>query len=55
MKIAIPKYQGGWGLKNIFMLSKARAEKNNWRLLQGARLWVHIIKDKYLAPNTIED
>jgi hypothetical protein len=37
-KITIPKSQGGWGLKNIFMFSKALAAKIVLRLLQGVGL-----------------
>jgi hypothetical protein len=33
--LALPKENGGWGLKNPFLFSKALATKNVWRLIQG--------------------
>jgi hypothetical protein len=53
--ITIPKSQGGRGLKNIFLFSKVLAAKIVWRLVQGFRLCAHVIKDKYIAPNSMED
>jgi hypothetical protein len=38
-KIEIPKSQGGWGLKNIFLFSKDLAAKTVWILIQVSRLW----------------
>jgi hypothetical protein len=54
-KLALPKSIGGWGLKNPFLFSKALATKNVWRLIQGTCLWVQVVRDKYIAPNTVED
>jgi hypothetical protein len=46
--IAIPKAQGGWGLKNIFIFSKDLSTKNVFQLIQVERLWEEVIRDKYL-------
>jgi hypothetical protein len=54
-KLVIPKSQGGWGLKNIFLFSKALVAKNVWRLIQGSGLWAQVIKDKYISPESIEE
>jgi hypothetical protein len=54
-RLAIPKSQGGWGLKNIFMFSKALATKNVWRLVQGFGLWAQVTKDKYISLDSIEE
>jgi len=54
-RIAIPKGLGGWGLKNIFLFSKALAAKGGWRLLKTDSLWSRVIKQKYLAEEGIED
>jgi hypothetical protein len=53
--LALPKAFGGWGLKNTFLFSKALAEKNVWRLIQGTGLWAHVVRAKYIAPNSMED
>jgi hypothetical protein len=39
-KNGTPKENGGWGLKILFLFSKALATKNVWRLVQGKGLWV---------------
>ena len=49
-RIAVPKGLGGWGLKDIFLFSKALAAKGGWRLLKSNSLWSRVIKQKYL-PN----
>jgi hypothetical protein len=49
------KIQGGWGIKNPFLFSKALVAKNVWHLLQGTGLWAQTIKDKYLPSSSIED
>jgi hypothetical protein len=49
-KMALPKANGGWGLKNTFLFSKALAAKNVWRLIQGTCLWVQVVREKYIAP-----
>jgi hypothetical protein len=38
-KIVVPKALGGWGLKNIFLFSKALAAKGGWRILNSTSLW----------------
>jgi hypothetical protein len=32
-RLAMPKYLGGWGLKNIFFFSKELVTKSVWRLI----------------------
>jgi len=54
-RTATPKGLGGWGLKNIFLFSKALAAKGGWRLLKTNSLWSRVIKQKYLAEESIED
>jgi len=54
-RIAVPKGLGGWGLKNIFLFSKALAAKGGWRLLKTNSLWTRVIKQKYLPEENIED
>jgi hypothetical protein len=49
-KIVKPKALGGWGLKNIFLFSKALAEKSVWRLITTTSLWTKVILLKYVAP-----
>jgi len=53
-KIARPKEGGGWGLKNIFIFSKALAAKVGWRLLSTSSLWQKVVVQKYIAPETVE-
>jgi len=53
-KIAIPKTLGGWGLKNMFLFSKALTPKSGWRLLKTTSLWTRVVFQKYIAPDTLE-
>jgi hypothetical protein len=53
-KIATPKALGGWGLKNIFYFSKALAAKGGWCLLNTTSLWTKVIRQKYIAPFSLE-
>jgi hypothetical protein len=53
--IALPKSLGGWGLKNIFLFSKSLAAKACWRLISDTNMWTHVIVQKYITPNSIED
>jgi len=53
-KIAQPKEKGGWGLKNIFLFSKALAAKAGWRLLATPSLWQKVMIQKYIAPESVE-
>jgi hypothetical protein len=46
--IAIPKENGGWGIRNIFWFAKSLAAKSCWRGLFGNSLWSQILKGKYL-------
>jgi hypothetical protein len=47
-RIVVPKALGGWGLKNIFLFSKALAEKGGWRLLNSSSLWTRVVVQKYI-------
>jgi hypothetical protein len=46
---------GRWGLRNLFLFSKALASKNVWHLVQGSGLLVQFIKEKYLALYSVEE
>jgi hypothetical protein len=46
--IARPKYLGGWGLRNIFLFSKALATNSLWRVLANDGIWHSVILGKYL-------
>jgi len=52
--LARPKDRGGWGLKNIFLFSKALAAKVGWRLLSSSSLWQKVVVEKYIAPDSLE-
>ena len=54
-KIAVPKSLGGWGLKNVFIFSKALAAKGVWRLLTTNSLWKEVVEQKYISPRSIVD
>jgi len=43
------------GLKNHFIFSKALAAKNMWRLIQQIGLWVQVVRENYIAPDTMEN
>jgi hypothetical protein len=53
--LAFPKSLGGWGLKNIFLFSKALAAKACWRLISTNNLWQSMIYQKYIQPDSLED
>jgi len=53
-KIARPKEKGGWGLKNIFLFSRALAAKVGWRMLSTPSLWQKVVVQKYIAPASVE-
>ena len=46
---------GGWGLKDIFLFSKALVAKGGWRLLKSSSLWTRVIKQKYLYGESLLD
>ena len=54
-RIARPKALGGWGLKNVFLFSKALVGKVVWRLISTTSLWTTVIHKKYIAPLTLLD
>ena len=49
-RIVVPKALGGWGLKNIFLFSKAPVAKGGWWLINTFSLWTKVIIQKYIAP-----
>jgi hypothetical protein len=51
----IPKTLGGWGLKNIFLFSKALATKSCWILITTDSLWMKVIIQKYIHPDSLEE
>jgi hypothetical protein len=53
--LARPKALGGWGLKNIFIFSKALAAKVCWRLLTTTSLWTLVVEHKYIRPDSVGD
>ena len=54
-RIAKPKGLGGWGLKDIFLFSKALAAKGGWRLVKTSSLWTRVIKKKYIPHESLID
>ena len=54
-KIVVPKAMGGWGLKNIFLFSKALAAKGGWHLVHAENLWTRVVVEKYIALDSVED
>jgi hypothetical protein len=54
-KLIVPKSQRGWGLKNIFLFLKVLIAKNVWRFIQEFGLLAHVIKDKYIYLDSIEE
>jgi hypothetical protein len=53
--LALPKYLGGWGLKNIFLFSKSLAANSSWRLITTDSLWTQVVIQKYIRPASIQD
>jgi hypothetical protein len=51
-RIAVLKALGGWGLKNIFLFSKALAAKCSWCLIKTSSLWTRVVYQKYIVPLT---
>jgi hypothetical protein len=54
-KIAKPKKDGGWGIKNIFSFGKSLAEKRLWRCLMVSRLWHEVILKKCLKKKIVTE
>lgn len=52
-RITLPKALGGWGLKNIFLFSKALAVKVPWYLIFTHNLWTEVVQHKYITPRSI--
>jgi hypothetical protein len=38
-EVAQPKYEGGWGMKNIHLFGKALTPKRLWRVTTKKILW----------------
>jgi hypothetical protein len=53
-RIVVPKALGGWGLKNIYLFSKALAAKGGWRLISTTSLWTKVVIQKYIEPDSLE-
>jgi hypothetical protein len=51
-KLALPKALGGWGLKNIFLFSKALDLKAGWCLIKNPIIWSSIVLHKYLVHHS---
>ena len=54
-RIAKPKGLRGWGLKDIFLFSKALVAKGGWRLVKTSSLWTRVIKKKYIPHESLID
>jgi hypothetical protein len=52
--IAKPKSQGGWGIKNLPLFSKALVANTLWHNLMEDGLWHRVLLDKYLPSLTVE-
>jgi len=46
------KSYGGWGLKNIFIFSKALVAKTFWILITTDILWTQVVTHKYIKPGS---
>lgn len=55
VEMAAPKILGGWGLKNIFLFSKALAAKSSWKLITKDNLWTKVVSQKYIHPELIKE
>jgi hypothetical protein len=53
--LAIPKYLGGWGLKNIFLFAKGLAAKSCWRLVSSENIWTQVVTHKYISLSSLQD
>jgi hypothetical protein len=52
-KIAKPKKEGGWGIKNIYLFGRALATKSLWRCLMVPSLWHDVVQKKYLKQKSV--
>lgn len=48
LKVVIPKYLGGWCLKNLEVFAQALKAWSLWRILHNLVLWERLIRSKYL-------
>ena len=53
--IALPQSLGGWGLKNIFLFSRALVAKYGWCLIRSSSLWTEVVWHKYIAPTPLTE
>jgi hypothetical protein len=45
---------GRWGLKNIFLFSKAMTTMGGWHIINSTNLWTKVIIQKYIKPVPLE-
>jgi len=48
-----PKWEGGWGLKNLFIFNKALLACSFWRAISNENFWHRVIKAKYLGSKPL--
>ena len=53
--ITVPKGLGGWGLENIFIFAKYLVAKGGWIILKMENLWAHVMIQKYISLDSMED
>jgi len=53
--LAMPKYLGGWGLKNIFLFSKALTTNSYWRLISTNSLLTQVVIHKYINLTFVKE
>jgi hypothetical protein len=53
--LSIPKYLGGWGLKNVFLFSKDMDANSVWRLISKDNLWTQVVTHKYIRPSSLQE
>lgn len=47
-RLAMPKDQGGWGIRNIHFFCRSLAAKSLWRLVHSKSLWGRVMATKYI-------
>lgn len=46
---------GGWGSKDLPLFTKALSSKYVWTLITVDGFWSHVVKQKYIEPDSVED